>query len=57
MGGLEMYEQARKWQSKNGDPDMADSKFKVSHSQGSIFFPQSKAAFFNAYVLIQEKNN
>lgn len=57
MGGLEMYEQARKWQSKNRDPDMADSKFKVSHSQGSIFFPQSKAAFFDAYVLIQEKNN
>lgn len=54
-----MYAQARKWQSKNWDPDMADSKFKVSHSQGRIFFfpPQSKAAFFNAYVLIQEKNN
>lgn len=34
-----MYAQARKWQNKNWDPDMADSKFKVSHSQGSIFFP------------------
>lgn len=33
-----MYAQARKWQSKNWDPDMADSKFKVSHSQGRIFF-------------------
>lgn len=28
---------ARKWQSKNWDPDMAGSKFKVSHSQGSLF--------------------
>ena len=37
-----MYAQARKLQNKNLDPDMADSKFKVSHSQGSIFFFPSK---------------
>lgn len=39
MGGLEMYAQARKWQSKNWDPDMADFKFKVSIHKAGFFFP------------------
>lgn len=40
-----MYAQARKWQSKTGTQTWLTSKFKVSHSQGRIFFPKVRQHF------------